>query len=58
MHVVVQIGEPIEVASRRQRDSDTDPVVTAIGEQLRDMFSALSAEFGLYRDSADPVSTG
>ena len=48
LHAVVQIGEPIDVESRRSRDVAGDPLVGTIAEQLRGILGALSTESRLY----------
>jgi len=43
-HVVLEVGEAIEVDSRRDRSAKTDPVMDGIRTQLTTMLTALSAE--------------
>jgi len=43
-HVVLQVGEAIEVDPRRNRNASSDPVMDGIRTQLNTMLSALSAE--------------
>jgi hypothetical protein len=44
LHAVVQIGEAIPVASRRDRTAACDPIMEALRGQLSGMLKALSAE--------------
>jgi 1-acyl-sn-glycerol-3-phosphate acyltransferase len=44
LHAVVQVGEPIEVGSRRDRAGEGDPVMDGIRTQLTDMLKVLSDE--------------
>lgn len=48
MHAVVQIGEPIEVVTRRCRETDGDVLVEEIASQLRGILDSLAAESRLY----------
>jgi 1-acyl-sn-glycerol-3-phosphate acyltransferase len=43
-HVVVQVGEAIPVASRRDRSAESDPIMDGIRGQLTEMLSELSKE--------------
>jgi len=43
-HVVLQVGEAIQVDSRRDRSAKSDPVMDGIRAQLTTMLTALSAE--------------
>ena len=43
-HVVVQVGEAIPVASRRDRSAKSDPIMDGIREQLTTMLTELSKE--------------
>ncbi len=43
-HVVIQVGQAIEVAARRDRSTPTDPVMESIRTQLTDMLAGLSSE--------------
>ncbi len=44
MHVVIEVGEAIEVATKRDRKAESDPVMQAIESQLREMLARLAAE--------------
>ncbi|HYO23651.1 MAG TPA: 1-acyl-sn-glycerol-3-phosphate acyltransferase [Lacipirellulaceae bacterium] len=44
LHAVVQVGEAIEVSSRRERGGQTDPVMEQIRDQLSGMLTTLSGE--------------
>ncbi len=44
LHAVVQVGEPIEVGSKRDRAGEGDPVMDGIRTQLTDMLTKLSDE--------------
>jgi 1-acyl-sn-glycerol-3-phosphate acyltransferase len=44
LHAVVQVGEAIEVGSRRERSAETDPVMDQIRTQLSAMLQKLSDE--------------
>lgn len=44
LHAVVQIGEAIPIASRRDRSGGPDPVMEGIREQLTTMLRSLAAE--------------
>lgn len=48
LHAVVQIGEPIEVESRRSRDANGDALTGQIADQLRGMLAELATESRLY----------
>ncbi|MCA9232688.1 MAG: 1-acyl-sn-glycerol-3-phosphate acyltransferase [Planctomycetales bacterium] len=43
-HVVLQVGEAIEVDSRRDREANSDPIMDGIRTQLTEMLTTLSAE--------------
>jgi hypothetical protein len=44
LHAVVQIGEAIPVASKRDREAECDPIMEGIRTQLSEMLKALSSE--------------
>jgi hypothetical protein len=44
LHAVVQVGDPIPVASRRDREAACDPVMEALRVQLGGMLKKLSEE--------------
>jgi 1-acyl-sn-glycerol-3-phosphate acyltransferase len=44
LHAVVQVGKAIEVASKRDRGAETDPVMDQLRTQLQDMLTKLSEE--------------
>ena len=44
MHVVIEVGEAIEVATQRDRKAESDPVMQEIETQLREMLAGLAAE--------------
>ncbi len=52
LHAVVQIGEPIQVESRRSKDSGGDPLISRIAAQLRGMLQELAGESRLYDPAA------
>jgi 1-acyl-sn-glycerol-3-phosphate acyltransferase len=43
-HVVIQVGEPIEVRGRRERGVAVDPIMAGIRTSLTDMLSQLATE--------------
>lgn len=49
---VIQLGEPVEVESRRRRDADGDPVLRAIEEQLETMLEKLASESRIHADGS------
>lgn len=48
LHAVIQIGEPIEVESRRTKDVAGDPLIGQIARQLRGLLGDLATESRLY----------
>lgn len=48
LHAIVQIGQPIDVKSRRTRGTDTDPLLTAVSDQLQCILSELAQESRIY----------
>jgi 1-acyl-sn-glycerol-3-phosphate acyltransferase len=44
LHAVVQVGEAIEVSSKRDRGAETDPVMDQLRTRLQDMLTKLSEE--------------
>ncbi len=44
LHVVIRVGEPIDVPTKRDRKAATDPIMTGIETQLTTMLSELAAE--------------
>ena len=44
LHVVIQVGDAIEVSPSRDRTATTDPVMQAIEDQLREMLAQLASE--------------
>ena len=44
LHAVIEVGTAIEVSSRRDRNSETDPVMEGIQTQLTEMLARLSTE--------------
>jgi hypothetical protein len=44
LHAVVQVGEAIEVGSKRDRGAETDPVMDQLRSQLQGMLTKLSDE--------------
>lgn len=53
LHAVIQIGEPIEVQSRRSRDASGDPLIGQIADQLRGMLTDLATESRLYQPTQE-----
>lgn len=47
--VVLDVGEAIEVSSKRVRGVESDPLMDAIREQLRPMMASLQAESRMYQ---------
>ena len=48
LHAIVQIGQPIDVKSRRTRGTDTDPLLTTVSDQLQCILSELAQESQIY----------
>jgi hypothetical protein len=44
LHAVVQVGEAIEVGSKRDRGAESDPVMDQLRTRLQDMLTKLSEE--------------
>ena len=44
LHVVIRVGEPIDVSKQRDRKAATDPIMTGIETQLTNMLGELAAE--------------
>ncbi len=44
LHATIDVGEPIEVQSRRDRSAQHDPAMTAVAKELSRMLDALAAE--------------
>jgi hypothetical protein len=44
LHVVIRVGESIDVPTKRDRKAATDPIMTGIETQLKTMLSELAAE--------------
>lgn len=44
LHCTIEVGEPVEVSSARDRSSDGDPAMNLVTERLQAMLDALSAE--------------
>ena len=55
LHAIVRIGEPIPVEARRPRRADSDPLLTAISDQLRTMLHELAQESRIYQPAATAV---
>ena len=51
-HVIIEIGEPIEVSSRRDRKAKTDPLTDEIKIRLQSMLDDLQKESTPYRPTA------
>ncbi len=51
MTAVVQVGDAIEVAGKRDRSATDDPVLAAIEKSLTEMLEELSTECALYEPS-------
>lgn len=43
-HVVIQVGEPVEVSGRRERNMSADPIMTGIRTGLSEMLTQLATE--------------
>lgn len=59
LHAVIQVGEPIEVESRRSKESGGDPLISQIARQLRGILDNLASESRLYESPRKqaPVKT-
>ncbi len=55
MHVVIEIGEAIEVDPARER-GEADPLMQAIDSQLREMLARLSQECAMFGIEAGPLA--
>jgi len=53
LHAIVQIGDSIDVESRRVRGAESDPLISGIADQLRDLLKNLASESQIY-EPPDP----
>lgn len=54
LHVIIQVGDPIEVSPQRDRAASSDPLMDQIESELKRMLAELSLESPLYEEPAAP----
>lgn len=58
LHATIDVGEPVLVESRRDRDAERDPAMASVEEQLQGMLAALAAERTPVEEKMSPSIVG
>jgi 1-acyl-sn-glycerol-3-phosphate acyltransferase len=54
-HVIIEVGEAVEIDPHRDRKAEVDPLMTLLGERLQGMLDRLSLESPLYEPARSPA---
>jgi hypothetical protein len=55
LKAIIEVGEPIEVSTERDRGAEVDPLMAALEQRLTALLARLSQEAHPYREAGEPA---